>query len=132
MVKENFAIHGTLGGWGIIDPKVEFNGLEETADDTSITMSMVGGGFTYYFGPSNVYLTASVGAGLLSLEFDGDTEDSDTGFAFDAGLGKEWWVSDRWGLGVSATAGYHSIPPGDADGNFSGPSFALRFSATLN
>ena len=113
-------------------PELEFNGLEETATDTSIAMSMLGGGFTYYFGPSNVYLTASVGASLLSFEFDGETEESDAGIAFDAGLGKEWWVSDRWGLGVSGTVGYHSVPPGDADAKFKGPSFALRFSATFN
>jgi hypothetical protein len=95
-------------------------------------MTVVGGGVTYYFGKSNVYVTASVGAALLTFDIDGDSEDSDTGIAFDAGVGKEWWVSDRWGLGVSATGGYHSIPPGDAGNNFSGPSFALRFSATLN
>ncbi len=35
VVKENFAIHATLGGWAVIDPKVEFAGLEETANDTS-------------------------------------------------------------------------------------------------
>ncbi len=41
-------------------------------------------------------------------------------------------MSDRWGLGVSGTVGYHSVPPGDAANNFKGPSFALRFSATFN
>lgn len=132
VVKENLAVHATLGGWGLVDPKVEFNGEEEVATDTSMIMTMVGAGFTYYFGPSNVYLTASVGASTLSFEFEGDSEDSDTGVAFDVGLGKEWWVGDRWGLGVSATVGYHSVPPGDAGSNFKGPSFAVRFSATLN
>lgn len=132
VVKENFAIHATLGGWAVVDPTVEFNGLEETVTNTSIGMSLFGGGFTYYFGPSNVYLTASAGAAVLSLEIDGDREDSNTGIAFDVGLGKEWWVSDRWGLGASGTVGYHSVPPGDAEGKFAGPSFALRFSATFN
>jgi hypothetical protein len=132
VVKENFAIHATVGAWAVVDPRVEFNGLEETAPDTSIAMSMLGGGFTYYFGPSNVYLTASVGASTLSFEFEGEREDSDTGIAFDGGLGKEWWVGDRWGLGASVTVGYHSVPPGDAGSNFTGPSFAVRFSATFN
>ena len=27
---------------------------------------------------------------------------SDWGFTFEGLLGKEWWVSDNWGLGVSA------------------------------
>jgi outer membrane protein with beta-barrel domain len=132
VVKENLAIHATLGGWALVDPKVEFNAEEEVATDTSMTMTMIGAGLTYYFGPSNVYLTASVGASTLIFEFEGDSENSETGVAFDAGLGKEWWVGDRWGLGVSANIGYHSVPPGDAGNNFKGPSFAVRFSATLN
>ena len=110
VVKKNLAVHVTLGAWSLIDPKVEFNGVEEVADNTSMTMVMFGGGFTYYLGPSNVYLTASGGAAKLTSEIEGESGDSDTGIAFDAGLGKEWWVSDRWGIGLSGTAGYHSIP----------------------
>ena len=133
MVTENFAVHGTLGGWSIVDPTIQFLDVEEQVDDASITMTMYGGGFTYYLGQSNTYITASAGAAMLNTEFLGESEDSETGFAVDAGLGKEWWVSDRWGLGVSATAGYHSIPPGDPEApNFKGPSFAVRFSATFN
>jgi hypothetical protein len=132
MVKENFAVHVTLGAWSIIDPKVELNGLEEVATDTAMTMVMIGGGFTYYLGPSNTYLTASAGAATLSFDFEGETSDSDTGVAAEVGLGKEWWVGDRWGIGVSGTAGYHSIPPGDATGTFKGPSFAVRVSITFN
>jgi hypothetical protein len=134
VVSHNFAIHGTLGGWGLADPTIEFNGFDEESDDVSLTMGSFGAGVTYYFGNSNAYVTASAGAATLTFDIDGDREDSDTGFMFDAGLGKEWWVSDRWGLGVSATIGYHTIPSDDADidDNFKGPSFAVRFSATLN
>ena len=46
------------------------------------------------------------------IDFDGDDETSDTGFAAEVGLGKEWWVGNKWGLGASFTAGYHSIPSG--------------------
>jgi hypothetical protein len=73
-----------------------------------------------------------VGAAQLHFEADGDSDDSDTGFAFVTGVGKEWWVSDRWGLGVSGTFGYHSVPPKGGGSNLSGPSVAIRFSATLN
>ena len=132
VVRENFAVHATLGGWALVDPKVEFNGEEEVADGTSLTMTMFGAGFTYYLGESNVYLTASAGVSELIFEFEEEREHSDTGVAFDVGLGKEWPVGDKWGLGVSASGGYHSVPPGDAVNNFKGPSFAVRFSATRN
>jgi hypothetical protein len=132
VLARNLAVHATLGGFGLVDPTVEFNGREESTDDVTLTMSMVGGGVTYYFGDSNTYVTASAGAGRLTFEFDGDSEDSDTGLAVDVGIGKEWWVSDRWGIGVSGTVGFHDIPPGDADSNFKGRSVAVRFSATFN
>jgi hypothetical protein len=132
VVKKNLAVHVTLGAWGLIDPKAESNGMEEVASNASMTMVLIGGGFTYYLGPSNVYLTASGGAAKLRLELEGESNESNTGIAFDAGVGKEWWVSDRWGIGVSGTAGYHSVPPGDAAGKFKGPSFALRVSITFN
>ena len=48
------------------------------------------------------------------------------------GLGKEWWVGNKWGLGASLTAGYHTIPPDDASENFKGTSFLVKFTATMN
>ena len=132
MVKKNFAVHATFGGWGLVDPTFEFNGQEEVVTDTAMTMVMFGAGFTYYLGPSNTYLTACAGAASLIFDFEGESHDSDTGVAFEVGLGKEWWVSDRWGIGLSGTAGYHSIPTGDSASHFKGPSFSVRFSATFN
>lgn len=132
VVGRNLAIHGNIGAWTVPDPTLRFNDMEEQVEGASVTLISYGAGFTWYFGTSNAYLSAWAGAAELEFEFENEIDKSDTGFAFEVGLGKEWWVSDRWGLGVSATAGYHSIPPGDASNNFSGPSFAIRFSATLN
>jgi hypothetical protein len=33
---------------------------------------------------------------------------SDTGFALDATVGKEWWVGDNWGLGFAGDFTYLS------------------------
>jgi hypothetical protein len=132
MVRPNLALHATLGGWTLDDPTVRFNGQEEDVQDMSLFLFGYGGGFTWYFGDSNVYLTAWGAAAELDFELDGTTETSDTGYALGLGVGKEWWVSDRWGLGVSLSAGYHAVPPGDAESRFKGPSFAVSFSATLN
>lgn len=137
MVAPNVAVHGTIWGWSISEPDVEFNGGEGTANDATVTMSAFGPGLTWYMGPSNFYLSGSVGAATLNLDQDlpgGGTisGDSDTGVAVDLTVGKEWWVGNRWGLGVAAGLGYHNIPPGDADNNFTGTSLGIRFSATFN
>lgn len=131
IVGRNLALHGTLFGWAVSDPDAEFNGLDVGKADGDITMSAFGGGVTYYFMPANIYISPSVG--LATLSFDGDQDgSSDSGFAIDITLAKEWWVGNSWGLGVAGAFGYHSIPDGDIDENWSGTSFGVRFSATLN
>ena len=112
---------------------VEFNGQEEVVNDTAMTMVMIGGGFTYYLGPSNTYLTASVG--VLDAEL--RLRWGDPTIPIPASLSK--WVWARSGgsatAGVSGSRGAPDITRfrrGDATGSFKGPSFAVRLSATFN
>jgi hypothetical protein len=130
IVAPNLAIHGTIFGWVLSDPDVELDGMSGSVDGDA-DMSAFGAGLTYYFMPVNLYLSGSVGAGSLSGsgDFDGET---DTGIALDLTAGKEWWVGNGWGLGAAAAFQYHSFPDGEVDSNWSGPAFALRFSATMN
>jgi hypothetical protein len=127
IVTENLALHGTLWGWVVSEPDLEVGNLKgEISEDLQLTA--VGGGVTYYFMPVNIYLSGSAGAAWLSLE---DAE-TDVGFALDLTLGKEWWVGNRWGLGFAGAFGYHSVPDGDIDQNWTGTSFGIRFTATMN
>jgi hypothetical protein len=132
VVSPNLAIHGTLSGWTVTDPEVEINGDEFDTDDVTLSFAMFGAGITYYVHPANIYLSGSVGAGILTLEVDGDEESTEAGLGLDLTLGKEWWVGNRWGLGVAAGVNIHSVPAEDIDENFSGTSFGIRFSATMN
>lgn len=131
VVSPNLAIHGTLWGWSITDPDVEIAGLSGEFDG-DMSMSAIGPGITYYFMPSNLYFSGSIGPAWLTWDVQGDDSDSDTGVAIDLTLGKEWWVGNSWGLGVAGCFGYHSIPDGGVDESWSGASLGLRFSATLN
>jgi hypothetical protein len=62
----------------------------------------LGGGVAYYF-PSNLFLAGSLLASRVGVEdSSGNTlAKSDWGFTFEGQVGKEWWVSDNWGLGVA-------------------------------
>jgi hypothetical protein len=82
--------------------------------------------------PVNIYLSGSAGAATLEVDSPGFEAETDTGFFGEITLGKEWWVGGSWGLGVAGAAGFHSIPDGEIDESWSGPSFALRFTATMN
>ena len=131
-VSPNFAIHGTLWGWLIDGPDVKIGNSSGTASGATLDMTAFGAGCTYYFVPSNFYISPSIGAATLSVEESGITVSSDTGFALDATVGKEWWVGDGWGIGAAGSFIYHSIPESDVDGSWSGPGFAIRFTATMN
>jgi hypothetical protein len=135
MVTPNLAVHGTLIGWYTTGPEIKVcNGRCETGsdDDLDFSLSGFGGGLTYFFAPSNFYISGSICAAQLTLTYDNVSRDSDYGPAIDISAGKEWWVSDNWGIGVAGGFGYHSVGDPDLNENWSGTSFAVRFSATYN
>ena len=133
MVARNVAVHATLAGWSVTDPEVDFGPVSVELDNVEMSLSMVGAGVTYYIMPANIYLSGSLGAAMLTTEFQGDDSESDTGLGIDLTVGKEWWVGSRWGLGAALGANFHSVPSGEDDvEDFTGSSFAVRFSATFN
>jgi hypothetical protein len=135
MIKPNLALHGTLIGWVTTGPDIKVcSGTCVTGSDEDLDFGLTGygGGITYFFMPSNVYVSASICAAQLTLTYNNVSTDTDWGPAIDITAGKEWWVSDSWGLGAAGSFGYHSVSDPDIDQNWKGPSFAVRFSATYN
>jgi hypothetical protein len=132
IVSPNLALHGTLFGWAIEDPTVEVIGYELGTANVDLTLAAIGAGITYYLMPANFYLSPSVGFGSLTIDGLGVVAESDEGVVMDLTGGKEWWVGDNWGLGVAASVGFHSVPDGLINENWSGVSLAIRFTATLN
>jgi len=136
VVAENLAIHATIFGWSITDPDAEIRepGFEEEGElEGDLSLGAFGGGITYYLMPVNIYFSGSIGAGRLTFDPEGfDEVDSDTGIVGDFTVGKEWFVSDNWGLGFAGGMSVHSIPDGEFDENWTGKSFVLRFSSTFN
>jgi hypothetical protein len=51
--------------------------------------------------PQNAYVSATLAVTRQSLKLNGTQSDTDTGFGGQLAAGKEWWVSDHWGLGVA-------------------------------
>lgn len=138
MVGPNFALHGTLWGWSASDPDGELtiggSGSSSGTINGTITMGAIGVGATYYFMPTNLYFSYSLGMGSLSGDGDVDGK-TKPGLAFDATVGKEWWVGDQWGLGVAGGVTYFTSKDDTIigiDENWSGPSVGVRFSATFN
>ena len=133
MVGTNLALHGTIFAWRLGDPDLEVNGVSVGSFNGDLTLSAAGVGITYYFMPTNLYLSGSLGFSQLEFDLqDFPTADIDLGLAIDFTIGKEWWVSPNWGLGLAGAIGLHSLSEDGVNDNWSGASFALRFSATFN
>lgn len=116
------------------DPTFKVDGEDIGNANVDLSLGALGAGITYYIMPANVYLSGSVGVGNLTADVQGSSAsiDSGNGLVLDATLGKEWWVGSKWGLGVAGAFGYHTISDEETDDNLSGPSFAVRFTATMN
>jgi hypothetical protein len=146
---ENLIVYGETVIAGFNDPKGKIGGRATATTTTS--MGGIGGGVAYYFPAPNVYLAGSLlflsleahsgkidttawgltFEGLAAKQGDASTE---LGAAIEGLVGKEWWISHRWGLGAAAEilAGRAIDDSSSAAFTWTATSFALLFSATYN
>jgi len=117
-----------------IDPNIRYGSLSGPAGDATAGVYGFGPGVAIYFMPVNVYLSATVALSHIIVEqHDADIARSNWGPGISLMLGKEWWASDHWGLGVALQVYGGRIPAG-GDGNptWSVGALSLAFSATYN
>jgi len=126
----NFVVFGELYGQAVLNPKVELFGRTTTADDAALTVVGIGPGVGYYFGDSGVFLNGALSFASAQLEGPGATSRARGGGAR-LGLGKEWWVSDQWGLGFAGNVAYTAVAD-DISDDFNTLAFSLAFSATYH
>lgn len=135
-VTDMVAVHITLTG----DTPTESVGEGRDDNEVKANLSLLGIGTTLYF-PGNYLASASLGIGQFRVYDDISTfharvvsnpdKYSRSGFAFQIAAGKEWWVSDNWGIGATAALLY-GFETNLADARESSLSISLRFSATYN
>lgn len=129
----NFILAGQI--WGVSNPDstVKVNGTKLDTADTTTSLSGIGVQLVYYFMPVNLYLSVTPSITQLSFDDGTTTEDSETGFGMKFAVGKEWWVSDNWALGLNGQFAFSTN-----DSKYAGePSWGtgwlgVAFSATYN
>ncbi len=101
----------------------------------------IGGGVTYYWMPSNYYISGAIGLSIGIMRFPdqwddyNDREDSVAagGLGLSLLFGKEWWVSANWALGVACQATYsYTENKEDADLILRAGGVKILFSSTFN
>ncbi|MBP7603366.1 MAG: hypothetical protein KBA15_05530 [Spirochaetes bacterium] len=109
--------------------------ISEAQKENDVAISTFGLGFSWYWMPYNIYI-----APVLSLsvtEYDGAMikGDSRGGSGLSLSIGKEWWVSANWGLGVALFIFGGGDTVKDQNGikyDMSSSVFGIMFTATYN
>jgi len=129
-VAPNLILFGELTSDAASNPRTTING-DRGRSDSSLSVVGFGPGVSYYFMPVNLYLSGSVlfTRATVSAPNRADGQ-SDQGLGFKFAVGKEWWVSRDWGIGVAGFGMFASIPDGEATINWS--NYGLAFTATYN
>lgn len=135
-VAENLILHGTIISSAVPEPKITIGGgTYPSKDNVFIGEVTYGVGLTYYLMPANFYVSGTLGFGCFSFDNSEDKMQTDKGLSFQLKFGKEWWVSDNWGLGLGLCYYYTTLeyePENNITDKWSSGRFSLLFSATFN
>jgi hypothetical protein len=118
------------------DPTLTVNRSSQGRTGTDLGLIGIGPGLAYYVESLNLYVSAT--AALARLGSKPQDSESATRIGIGAGasfmVGKEWWVSHDWGVGVAGQLYMGSHDDSDEPGapTWNAKAFNIAFSATYN
>jgi Outer membrane protein beta-barrel domain len=133
-VSRHVVVFGRLWTFIQTSPTAETAGVEiPLDDDVSVGAGCFGVGARYYFMPLNLYVGGSLGFATFSIQADGDSiDESESGFGVALEVGKEWWVSPDWAIGVGGRFSHAAANRDDEAGSITGDALGILFTATYN
>lgn len=142
-ITPNLVIYGALSFASISDPTTTVDGVEEDDGDSEVFLGGLGVGAAYYVLPVNAYIAGTVLASSFNRTYTDvnlveQNDTSEGGLGLELLVGKEWWVSENWGLGAALQLHYSSMKDKDIIKNvvesprWTTTSIALLLSATFN
>ena len=128
---DNLSWHFGFVGSGVRDPETPVWMRPHGGRDHLV----VGFGLTFHLMPSNFYFSFVSGRAVHTVDRvhrggnilpeDRAPEHVWDGYGFAASVGKEWWISDNWGLGIA----FQTLVIESSEGRFqsSGPVLSVTF-----
>ena len=136
VVANRLAFHINFLETVMLSPTFEYEVSGETHEppgDADGGTLAFGFGLTYFFMPINMYISPEFGFNSLILKEDGeDIPDTGMGFLTRMLVGKEFWVSDNWGLGFALVFDYLMNSDSDIEETWHGMCFGGLISATYD
>ena len=137
-IMPNVIIYGAIMDSVASNPTVKINGVASNSNGSAGVVG-IGPGAAFYIEPSNMFLSATLlFSQLVIQDSDGNkVGESEWGATFELEAGKEWWVSDNWGLGGSAQLMVGAMKDKDTLNTGNPPTwnlvaFSILFCATYN
>jgi hypothetical protein len=142
-VAPNLIVFGELSGTSAIDPSFKETGsASESWNNTTVSMISVGPGIAYYVPSVNVYFSGAITISQLTASDNSDNNSnsdsvdlSESGVGGSFMVGKEWWVTRDWGVGIASMlqlASMKSKMYGMSDSRWFATAWSVLFSATYN
>jgi hypothetical protein len=134
-IVENVILRGRLRG------AVSYYRDNDFGANVLFSFGTAGLGVDYYFTPINIYIGGTVSVAGISRADEDRSNRSRAGLGLDLDVGKEWWISRRWGIGIALRATYIDVAPGNilkaaeldpVDARLRSFHVGLQFSATFN
>jgi hypothetical protein len=135
VVARNLILYGAFFVTDVGNPNLDVGGTSTATDVTDVSFGGFGPGVAYYFEPINLYLSGTLGLSAFQASDSAGVrrDSSKTGLALELSVGKEWWASHDWGLGLAAQLLFASVKDQDDPSmTWSIGSLSLLFSATYN
>ena len=134
-IASNLILFGELGAFSMSDPDIDYGEYTQAYADIELSITDYGVGLTYYFMPSNIYVsgTLTFSKNRLSIRAMDVTGETEMGYGGYLSAGKEWWVSGDWALGVAGFYYFSEVTDKANDGTeypVSNSVVGIVFSAT--
>jgi hypothetical protein len=135
VIAHDLILYGAAFGTSTSNPDKQVAGVSTTGDLGNIGVGAIGPGVAYYFEHLNLYVSGTFGLAAFTANDNSGlkVDSSRSGAAIELMLGKEWWVSRNWGLGIAGELFTASLKDKNVPGlTWSAGAASILFSATYN
>jgi len=134
-IAPNLILYGEVLGTTVTDATASYGGGAPDFSGLDLTLFGFGPGVAYYIEPVNLYLSGTLTFTEISFS-DTNTaqplDNTNLGIGFSFMVGKEWWVSADWGVGVAAEFLVGTAKDRYFDARWTSKGLGLVFSASYN
>ena len=137
VIAPNLVLYGEFLGTSVTNATLSYGGQTPDYSGLDLTLFGFGPGLAYYFEPINLYLSGTLTLTQISFSDTNSAVPLDStslGIGFSFMVGKEWWVSPDWGIGIAGQV--HVATMGDTVSGYNtrmrAAVFSILLSATYN